>query len=200
MFNRAVIAETAAGSLTVETIDNHIYFYAEVDADRTLALMRAVRELDARLRGEHLSRSLPNEFPPIPIWLHIQSPGGEVFAGLGAADQLAAIHTPVYSIIEGVCASAATLISMACARRYILPNAFMLVHQLSGGIWGTHEQFKDEVLMQKMVMKHVTKFYAERSKLNKAAVREMLKRDSWMDAEIALKRGFVDEIAENGKR
>ena len=44
--------------LTVETIDNHVYFYCGVDGDRCLALLRTIREVDAKLRNERVSRSL----------------------------------------------------------------------------------------------------------------------------------------------
>lgn len=117
--------------LTVESIDNHVYFYAVVDSDRSLALMRVIREIDVKLENEHGSRNLPPDFPRTPIWLHIHSYGGELFAGLGVADQLQGIRTPIYSIVEGCTASAATLIAMACTRRYIMPTAFILIHQLS---------------------------------------------------------------------
>ena len=97
--------------LTVETVDNHIYFYADVDSDRCLALIRAVRETDSELRTEHLSRGLDGE-PLTPIWLHIHSYGGSLFAAFSLADQLAMIKSPLYAIVEGIAASAATLIAM----------------------------------------------------------------------------------------
>ncbi len=63
-----------APRLTVETVDNHIYFYADADSDRCLALMRTVRETDAQLRSEYLSRGLEGQ-PLTPMWLHIHSYG-----------------------------------------------------------------------------------------------------------------------------
>jgi ATP-dependent Clp endopeptidase proteolytic subunit ClpP len=183
-----------ATPLTVEAIDNHVYFYAGVDSDRCLALMLAIREVDAMLRSEQISRGLERD-DPTPIWLHINSPGGDTLDGLAAADQIAAIRTPVYSVIEGVAASAATLISMACTRRFILPNAFMLVHQLSGFAWGsTHEEFKDEMKVQEMTMDKMAAFYAAYSKKTEDEIREMLKRDFWMDASACVEYGFADEV------
>lgn len=181
--------------LTVETIDNHIYFYADVDSDRCLAMIRAIRELDTRLRNERGSRGLPADFPLTPIWLHVQSDGGGLFAGLAMADQLAQIESPIYSIVEGVCASAATLIALSCTRRYILPSAFMLVHQLSSFKWGKYEEFKDEMVLLDMAMARLVAFYEKRTRLQEADIREMLKRDTWMDAQTCLELGFVDEIA-----
>lgn len=179
--------------LTVETVDNHIYFYADVDSDRCLALIRAVREADTKLRAEHLSRGLDGE-PMTPIWIHVHSYGGSLFAALSLADQLTMIKSPLYAIVEGIAASAATLIAMSCSKRYILPNSFMMVHQLSSFMWGKYEEFKDEMELQNKLMERLVKFYAEKSKLSKEDIETMLKRDFWMDAEECVERGFADEI------
>lgn len=179
--------------LTVETVDNHIYFYADVDSDRCLALIRAIRETDAQLRSEYLSRGMEG-MPATPIWLHIYSYGGDLFAGFSVADQLAMIKSPIYSVIEGICASAATLIALPCTRRYILPSSFMLIHQLSSLVWGTHEQFKDEMNLQQKAMERLIQFYARRSSVTEDEIRAMLTRDFWMDAETCVQMGFVDEI------
>jgi ATP-dependent protease ClpP protease subunit len=179
--------------LTVETVDNHIYFYADVDSDRCLALIRAIRQTDAELRSEYLSRGLEG-MQPTPIWLHIHSYGGDLFTGFSVADQLKMIKTPIYSVVEGICASAATLISMSCVKRYILPSSFMLIHQLSGVKWGTHEQFKDELTLQSKAMDRLVEFYAHHASVSNEEVRNMLTRDYWMDAEQCVQHGFVDEI------
>jgi ATP-dependent Clp protease protease subunit len=149
--------------------------------------------VDSSLRQEYLSRDMEG-LPPTPIWLHIHSYGGDLFTGFSVADQLAMIKTPIYSIVEGICASAATLISMSCVKRFILPSSFMLIHQLSGVKWGTHEQFKDEMTLQSKAMDRLVEFYARRSRVSVEDVRSMLMRDYWMDAETCLKQGFVDEI------
>lgn len=178
----------------IESVDNHVYFYSEVDSDRCLTLIRSIRELDVKLRTEQIARGLDGS-AITPIWLHIHSGGGSLFAGFSLADQLELIKTPVYSLVEGVCASAATMIAMACTKRYILPNSFMLVHQLSGSVWGaTHEQFKDEIVLQSKLMDRLVEFYARRSKLTPDAIRSMLQRDYWMDAETCISSGFADAI------
>jgi len=182
-----------APRLTVETVDNHIYFYADVDSDRCLALMRALRRTDARLRTEYAARGLEG-MPATPIWLHIHSYGGSLFSGFSIADQLTMIKSPIYSVVEGICASAATLIAASCTKRYILPNSFMLIHQLSSFMWGTHEQFKDEMTLQSKAMDRLVEFYAKHSKLTVDEIRAMLTRDFWIDAETCVKHGFADEI------
>jgi len=180
--------------LTVETCDNHVYFYADVDSDRCLALIKEIRELDKMLRNERLTRDLPDDFPYTPIWLHVNSRGGFLTDGLSVSDQLARIKTPIYSIVEGRAASAATLISISCTKRFILPSAYMLLHQLSVKTWGTYEQIKDEVKLLDMMMKQLTKFYVGCSKLTEKQVKVFLSHDSWFDAEECVKLGLVDEI------
>jgi ATP-dependent protease ClpP protease subunit len=188
------VASEQTEPLTVETVNNHIYFYSGVDSDRALALMQKIRYLDNDLRNEFITRDLPDTHPMTPIWLHIQSGGGGLFAGLALADQLKHIKSPIYSIVEGHCASAATLISMACTKRYIQPSAFMLIHQLSTVAWGKYEEIKDEVHLLDMAMERLVNFYTANSRLNAEAVKTMLGRDSWFKAEECVEHGLVDEI------
>jgi len=189
----ASAADSGEKRLTVEQVDNHIYFYATVDSDRCLDLIKQIYEVDKDLRAEQISRGM-EDAPATPIWLHIHSYGGDLFSGFSTADQLKRVKSPVYAIVEGVCASAATLIAMSCDKRYILPNSFMLVHQLSTFVWGTHEEFKDEMLLQEKAMEQLVKFYEAHSKLKEEEIRDMLKRDFWMDAATSVEKGFVDEI------
>ena len=186
-----------SNKLTVETINNHVYFYADVDSDRVLALLGELRRLDATLRNEHATRQLEGIAPLTPIWLHVQSGGGDLFAGFSAADQLQTIATPVYSIVEGYCASAATLISMACKRRFIQPNAFVLIHQLSSCMGGKYEEFRDEMRVLDMAMRRMVMFYAARSRLTPRQAYMLLRHDSWFGAQDCLRIGLVDEIMEN---
>lgn len=187
-------ADDKATKLTVESVDNHVYFYAHVDADRTLAMLKTIREIDTKLRNERISRNLPSDVVQTPIWLHIQSGGGGLWAALAAADQLAQITTPIYSIVEGLCASGATLISCACEKRYILPNAFMMIHQLSSVFWGTYEEFKDQIVLLDMAMDRLVAFYTSRTNIEEKKIRDLLQRDSWFDAKQSVELGLVDEI------
>lgn len=185
--------------MTVETFDNHIYFYAKVDTDRCLDLIQRIRNVDNELRRQQFSRMLPEGSAQVPIWLHIQSFGGELFTGFNIADQLQTIQTPIYSVIEGVCASAATLISMSCTRRYMMPSSYMLIHQLSSWMMNaTHEEFKDELHLQDMLMERLYRFYASRTNFNKSQVKKLLKRDTWFDAVECLENGLVDQIYGQG--
>lgn len=198
-FSAVEKAETPANNsndkklLTVESIDNHVYFYADVNTDRCLDLIKQLRSIDGILRNEKVSRSIPDH-ADIPIWLHIQSYGGSLFAGLSMIDQIRSIPSPIYSISEGVCASAATLIALSCEKKFILPNSFLLIHQFSSVMWGTHEEFKDDMYLQERLMERLIDFYADISGMSKDKIKERLKHDYWMNAEKAINEGFIDEI------
>lgn len=181
--------------LTVESFHNHIYFYSEIDSDRTLALIQEIQAVDEWLRSDFITHRLDKiDYPEIPIWLHIHSPGGDLLSGLALMDFIDRIDTPIYSIVEGYCASAATLLSMSCDRRFITPNSFFLIHQLTSLAYGTYEQFKDEMGLQDMMMDKLVSFYSRRSKMTPDDIRRVLQRDFWMNAEKAVEYGFVDEI------
>lgn len=176
----------------VRTDDNHIYFYAEVDVQRTLDLICQLREVDRQLLTEGFGREADRS--PVPIWLHIQSPGGDAFAGFAVADQIASIRSPVYSVVDGYCASAATLVSLACQKRYIAPHALMMIHEVSGSLWGRYGQLKDNMLMFEMLMDKVITFYADRTKMRKKEIKKLLRRESWFDAARCVELGLVDSI------
>lgn len=180
--------------LTVESMNNHVYFYADVDTDRCLALIRSLRDLDVSLRNERLTRGIPESYPSTPIWLHINSDGGDLLTGFAMADQIKSFSTPIHSVVEGVCASAATLISMACTRRYMLPRSFMLFHPLSALAWGKYQEIKDEVVLLDMAMGQLKDFYATHSKLSAEKIEDMLKHDTWLNAPQCLENGMIDEI------
>ena len=169
---------------------NQIYFYADVDDLSCLELQRELRAADVEARTE----SVKSGAPVVPIILHILSGGGDLLPAFGIADQIARMKTPVHSIIEGVAASAGTLIAMACHKRRITRSSFMLIHQLSTVHCGTYEDEKDHERILDMVMKKLTKFYVAHSVATKKQVRRIMRRNSWFDAQTALSLGFVDEV------
>lgn len=171
-------------------VDNHIYFYGEVNEANTLEVIKLLREQDAT----EIYRAAKGNAPVRPIYLHINSPGGAATDSLAIADVIQSLQAPTYSLVEGMAASGGTIISMACSKRIITPRAFMMIHQLSAWPYGTYEQIKDEVAWLDMLMETLVTFYAKHSKQGKKAIRRMLKRDTWVDAQKALDLGFVDEI------
>jgi ATP-dependent Clp endopeptidase proteolytic subunit ClpP len=175
----------------LETVENRIYFYSEVDIDRILQLNRTIREEGIEL----LVRSKNLGFEEVPkIFLHLFSYGGSIHAGFAGMDAILSSPIPVYTIIDGACASAGTFLSVVGKRRYIHKNAFILIHQLSSFMWGKYEEMKDDMANIEKFMSLITRVYKQYTKMPAEKIIEILKRDLWFDAEEALHYGLVDEV------
>lgn len=175
----------------VEIVNNTIYFYSEVSRSKSLELNKAINNLSVNLVNQ---TNLLKTKTTANIYLHINSFGGSVFSALSTVDTIQSSKVPVCTLIEGCAASAATLISIVGTRRAIRKNAFMLVHQLSSGVWGKYEEQKDHMQNNDLFMEVIKDMYGKYTKIPKKKLREMLKRDLWFDAETCLEYGLVDEI------
>jgi ATP-dependent Clp endopeptidase proteolytic subunit ClpP len=178
--------------LDVEHEDGHIYFYTEVNKGSILDLNQALRASEADML--HTAQVL--DIVPPEVKLHINSPGGSLFDGLAAVDYVRRSKAPVHSIIEGMAASAATLISVMAHKRSINKHSYMLIHQLSSGMVGKFEELVDDMENNKALMKAIKQIYLERTKIPESLLKDILKKDIYFDAKQCLKYGLVDQILE----
>ena len=174
----------------VSAQDNNIYFYSEVSRPKVLSLNKSLTRVSNSIKN----RSNVLEAEDIPIKLHICSYGGSVFSGFAAVDYIANCKVPVHSYIDGCAASAATLMSVVAEKRYMHKHSFMLIHQLSSGMWGNYEALKDSMENCDILMETIRDIYNKHTKIPKKQLNDILKRDLWFDAETCLKYGLVDEI------
>lgn len=176
----------------IEKYDNHVYFYSEVSRESIFDLNMLLKEVEE----ENIITANKLNIDPIPIYLHINSYGGSVFAGFAAIDMIVSCKVPVYTIIEGCAASAATMMSIVGAKRFIRPNSYMLVHQLSSGCWGKMNEIEDEYENLKELMKNIKRIYEKYAKIPKKDLTDVLKHDLWWNPEKCMSYGLVDELWE----
>jgi ATP-dependent Clp protease protease subunit len=131
-----------------------------------------------------------------PINMYINSPGGQVYAGLAIYDAMQMISNPISTVAVGVTASFGTVLLAAGTKgqRYALPHATIHLHQPLGGAQG---QVTDIEIQAK-------EFLRLRSKLNEILMKhtdqpeEVIERDTerdfWMDSYAAVEYGLVDEV------
>jgi ATP-dependent protease ClpP protease subunit len=133
---------------------------------------------------------------PKPLYLHIYSPGGDVYAGLSLHDFIIEFSKTikVYTVVEGLAASAATIISVAGSKRFISPTSYMLIHQLSTFLGGNFEQIKDEFDNCNKIMDRIKQIYVKYTTIPKKQLADILKHDLIFDAVECKKYGLVDEI------
>ena len=174
----------------IEKRHNRIYFYSEVSRAKNLELNIALKSLESDL----LHGALLADGDPRKIFLHINSYGGSVFAGFSSVDYIRNSKVPTVSVVDGCAASAATIMSVTANHRQINKHAYMLIHQLSSGMWGKYQAQKDTMENNDRLMKMIIDIYEEHTKIPKKELDNLLKRDLWWDAETCLKYGLVDEI------
>ena len=174
----------------VSTLNNRIYFYSEVSRSKVLSLNKNIQSIGVKLKNHGASLCIPTP----DLYLHINSYGGSVFAGMAAVDYIRKSPADITTVIDGCAASAATLMSVVGKHRQINEHSFMLIHQLSTSMWGKFEDLKDDMKNNELLMKVIKGIYEEHTKIPKKELSKILKHDLWWDAKTCLKYGLVDEI------
>ena len=136
------------------------------------------------------------------ISLYINSPGGEISAGLAIYDTVQLIQAPVSTISVGITASMATILLTAGTkgRRYALPHATVHLHQPLGGVQGqaadieiaAREILRMRDLLNKILLKHTG--------LSQEKIDDITDRDYYMTGEQAVDFGIVDKVLEPLKK
>jgi len=177
-------------NINIKFDKNHVYFYSEVDRDSTYELINCLRESEKYcLRLCH-----DTSIESIPIYLHISSYGGCVDSALNVIDHIRASKYPVYTIIEGYTASSGTLISVVGKKRFMRPNASMLIHQISSGFWGKMIELEDQIANLKQVTLKIKRIYKKNTKIPKKQLITLLKHDLMLNAAKCIELGLVDEM------
>jgi len=175
---------------TCEIIDNRIYFYSEITISKSLELNKNIRTITNTL----LTRQILEECYDQKIFLHINSIGGEIHAALSVMDTIVSNKIPIYTIIDGFCASAASFLSVVGKKRYMSKNSFVLIHQCSSGVIGTYSEFVDKYQNMNEIMKTMKEIYLTYTKIPEKKLNSLLKQDLYLSSEDCLKYGIVDEI------
>jgi len=130
------------------------------------------------------------------ISLYINSPGGEIAAGLAIYDTMQLIQAPVSTIAVGMTASMATVLLTAGAegRRYTLPHATIHLHQPLGGVQGQAADI--EIAAQEILRKRdlINDLLRTHTGMKQDTIDRITDRDFYMTAEEAVDYGVVDKI------
>ena len=185
--------DEAAGSSDNNKVQigrNRIYFYSEVTRAKNLELNKNLVTMSNTLynRGQSL------QVDPGRIFLHINSFGGSVFAGMSSVDYILNSKVPVTTVIDGCAASAATIMSVVGHHRVMHKHAVMLIHQISSAMWGKFEEMKDDMKNSELLMETIIRIYEEHTRIPRSELKEILKKDIWWDANRCIKYGLVEKI------
>jgi ATP-dependent Clp protease protease subunit len=183
-----VIEKTAGGERSFD-------IYSRLLKERIVFVSGEVRDEMANLIVAQLL-FLESEDPKKDIFLYVNSPGGSVSAGLSIIDTMHHIKPDVATVCMGMAASMGSLILSqgATGKRYMLPNAEVMIHQPSGGAYG---QASDIDITARHIIKtreRLNKMMAKATGQKLSKIETDMERDFWMDAEESKKYGIVDKV------
>lgn len=168
-----------------------IFFYSEVS---TKAALRFTSVLEETVK-EHLIRAAENRAArPDPIYVHIHSEGGCLFSGLTIMDTIRVCPVEVITVVDGYCASAATLMLMGAKDRRMQRHASVLIHQLRTEFWGRFDELLDEVENSKVLMSKLKQIYTEDTNLSRRQIDSLVTKELYMDSKQCLENGIVGTI------
>lgn len=130
----------------------------------------------------------------------IQSGGGDVFAANAIYNALILNKATITGTIIGICASAATIILMACDKRKIAKNAILMAHNPSISLWGsyTSEDLLKLADVTDQVKKSIATAYMDRLDKTEEEINQLMDAESWYVGQEAVDAGFCDEVIETG--
>ena len=133
-----------------------------------------------------------------PIWLFIDSPGGDPTAGFKLIDAIRLSKTPVLTVNMGQCSSMAFLIAISGHARFSLPMSTFLMHDGSIFVYGTTNKVKDQVAFELRVEEEKIKpLVLKRSKMSEEDYKKVCMNEFYMMPEDALRLGFIDGIIDD---
>jgi len=142
---------------------------------------------------------LAAEDPKKDIFLYINSPGGSITAGMAIYDTMQFVPNDIVTVGIGMAASMGQLLLTAGTKgkRYITPNARVLLHQPHGGFGGTSSDIQTQAALILDMKKRLAEITAAQTGKTVEQINADGDRDRWFNAQEALEYGFVDHIRES---
>ena len=130
--------------------------------------------------------------------MYINSPGGQVYAGLAIYDTMQMIPNPISTVAVGMTASFGTVLLTAgsSGQRYALPNATIHLHQPLGGAQGQVTDIEIQAKEFIRLRQNLNEILSTHTGQDLEVIEKDTERDFWMDAHSAVKYGLVDKVLE----
>ncbi|MEV1129423.1 ATP-dependent Clp protease proteolytic subunit [Agromyces sp. NPDC049794] len=166
--------------------------------DRIIWLGSEVRDENANEIAAKLLL-LAAEDPKKDIYLYVNSPGGSITAGMAIYDTMQFVPNDIVTVGIGMAASMGQLLLTAGTKgkRYITPNARVLLHQPHGGFGGTASDIQTQAQLILDMKKRLAEITAAQTGKSVEQINADGDRDRWFNAQQALEYGFVDHIRES---
>ena len=183
-------SDSDSDSPEIRIVKNHIYFWCDVTKKSALELSIKLSEVYYTFN----QLTMPGD-DTIPIYIHINSDGGDADAAIGVLDTMESLidqGAKVITIVEGSASSAATIISVGGSERRIRPNAFMRVHQFTTGIFGKKSVLDDEHGNLGKFEEVMCRIYKKHTNMNKTQLKKLLSREIDLTPDECMEKGLID--------
>lgn len=134
---------------------------------------------------------------PVTIW--INSPGGDCIAASQIYTMLMEYPGEVTVKIDGLAASAASVIAMAGSKVLMAPTAMMMIHNPMTNAFGDHVEMQKAIEMLEEVKESIINAYEIKTSLSRAKLSRLMDEETWMNAYKAIELGFADALLEDKK-
>ena len=135
---------------------------------------------------------------PITIW--INSPGGDCIAASQIYSMLMDYKGDVTVKIDGIAASAASVIAMAGTKVLMAPTALMMIHNPATIAYGDHTDMAKAIEMLEEVKESIINAYEIKTSLSRSKLSHLMDAETWMNAKKAIELGFADGMLEDEKK
>lgn len=170
---------------------NHVYFYSSITRKSAGDLIATMLNIDyANVEDMHRHGEIR------PIYLHMLSEGGDIFAALAIHENIQKLKSPVHCYVNGFLSSAAIIILLACPYRYMSYNSFLGIHSIKMSVWGKLQFLQQCNDNYDKIWSSLVNMYDRNTKLkqNKINIKKFMSESQIMDCEMALKYGFITDI------
>lgn len=144
-------------------------------------------------------RLLAETTPLAPVTIRLNSGGGDAFAGSAIHAILARDKARISVIVEGVAASAASLIAIGGNRLHIAPGALFMIHQISTVTIGDEADHERAINALRRLGEAYASTYAAKTKKSVEEMRRLMAAETWLDGAQAVSTGFADTHGKEGE-
>lgn len=167
----------------------HVYIYGIIDYNQDNCA-----DDYGYVNLKSIKNQLENQAGFEEIIVHIHSEGGDVTEGFAIHDFIKSQGKPITTIIEGMCASIATVPALAGDKRQMTANSTFFIHNPWGFVGGEKEEMRKYADELESIENKISDFYASKSNLSKEAILNLMKVETSFTADEAVANGFITEI------
>lgn len=129
-----------------------------------------------------------------PVEVHINSPGGDAFEGMAICNALRSYKGETLCVIDGLCASAATMAALGCGKVRMHEMAFFMIHEASSFAGGFADDLEAEADRLRKINARLTALYVAKTGKSEAEIAAWMQAETWFPPAEAKTAGFVDEV------